>query len=385
MYTDILVRFGELSTKGKNKMTFVRKLEKNIKSLVGVESRVEFDRIFLDYSPKVMEDLQYIFGIQSYSPVVKTETSLESIEKTITELLKDEGEHTFKVVVKRHWKDFPSSSGELNMHFGGMVIKQKGWKVDVKKPEMKVEIEIRKDFTYVFVKRTNGLGGYPAGINGKVLHLMSGGIDSPVAALELIKRGLHVDFLNFITPPHTDVKTIDKVNRLVKLIARYQGKATIYRSTYTDLMNLIGLTSKQSYKITLMRRSFYRIANVIAKKNNYLGISNGDNLGQVASQTMESMLVIQEQSELPIYRPILTADKIETINKGIKIGTYEISIEKAEEACEIFAPKAPVIKPSVSEAKKLEDELGTIAEFETKNIEEQIERVYIDESVKVPA
>ncbi len=248
--------------------------------------------------------------------------------------------------------------------------------VNVKKPDLKIEVEIRNGKSYVFCERTQGLGGYPVGINGKVLHLISGGIDSPVAAFELMKRGLHVDYLSFITPPFTDNKTREKITQIVNLLNKYQGKSYIYRLTYTDLMHTIGLTSKQSYKITLMRRSFYRIASKIAESRGFLAVANGENIGQVASQTLESIHTIQEQATLPILRPILTADKIETINKGIKIGTYEISIIQASETCELFAPKAPVTKPTPQEAYRLEKEFGNLLELEDKCMEGmEVERV----------
>lgn len=379
MYSEILIRFGELSTKGKNKMTFVRKLAKNIETLAGAKANVGFDRIFLDYSEETMKRLQYVFGIYSYSPVIKCETELEDIEKHVRELVSLEPDaKTFKIIAKRHWKGFNMSSSELNGHFGGMVLKENpNLSVDVKDPDLKIEIEIREKFTYIFKDRTLGLGGYPTGINGKVLHLMSGGIDSPVAALELMKRGIHVDFLNFVTPPHTDQKTIDKVNRLVQELVKYQGSAKIYRSNYTDLMNLIGLTSNQAYKINLMRRSFYRIASKLAHWNKYLALSNGENLGQVASQTLESIQTIASQATLPIYRPLLTADKLDTINKAKKLGLFEIMIEKANESCEIFAPKAPVTKPREFESKRLEEELFGLLDLEAKNLDEQIEKIEI--------
>ena len=368
MYSEILVRFGELSTKGKNKMTFVRHLEKNIKKLVGVESDVQYDRIFLKYNEETMEKLNYVFGIQSFSPVVKTGSTIEEIEETILKLVSPIQAKTFKVIVKRHWKGFDGSSMELNNRFGGLVLRNKDIKVDVRNPEMRVEVEIRKDFTYVFVERMPGLGGYPTGVNGKVLHMMSGGIDSPIAALEMMKRGVHVDFLNFITPPHTDGRTLQKVDDIITLLMKYQGKTRLYRSTYSEIMYKLSDVSDKSYRITLMRRSFYRIGSLLAKKNGYLGISNGENLGQVASQTLESMNVIQEQATYPIYRPILTADKIETINKAIKVGTYEISIQEADESCEMFAPKAPVIKPSIQRAAALEAEVENLLELELENI-----------------
>ena len=368
MYSHILLRFGELSTKGKNKMTFVRHLGKNIEKLIGAKPRIEFDRMYLDYSEINMEGLKRIFGLQSYSPVVSTNTNIESIRETILKLIKNKEGKTFKVVVKRHWKDYEGSSMEIASNLGGFILKNSDYIVDVKKPDFKVEIEIRKDFTYVFVDRVNGLGGYPTGVNGKVIHLISGGIDSPVAAFEMMKRGIHVDYINFITPPHTDELTKSKVNDIIKLLTKYQGTSKLYRSDYTTLMNYIGLTSNQSFKITLMRRSFYRIVNKVAIENDYLGISNGENIGQVASQTLESMNVIQEVSVLPIYRPILTSDKLETIYKGEKIGTYDISIRPGNEACELFAPSKPVIKPRLSDAVNLEEELDDLIKLEDENI-----------------
>lgn len=373
MYSHILLRYGELSTKGKNKMTFVRQLGRNIEKLMNQKPRIEFDRMYLDYSQENINGLQNIFGLQSYSPVVTTETNEEAIKETIMKLLSKQEGNTFKVFVKRHWKGYEGSSMEIAASIGGFILRETDLKVDVKNPDIRVEIEIREDFTYVFTERINGLGGYPTGVNGKVLHLISGGIDSPVAAYEMMKRGIHVDYINFITPPHTDELTKQKVFDIVSLLNKYQGESTLYRSNYTDLMNYIGLTSNQAFKITLMRRSFYRIVEEIAKRDGYLGISNGENVGQVASQTLESMNVIQSVVKLPIYRPILTADKLETTEKGIRIGTYPISIRPANEACELFAPKKPVIKPKIWEAEKLEYELSELEKLERENLDTQFE------------
>jgi len=373
MKDKILIRFGELSTKGKNKMSFVRQLAKNIKILVGAEAEVQFDRIFINYSKENMKNLQYVFGIQSYSRVIVSSHDQSEVEEKTLILIKDVVAKTFKVATKRHWKEFPISSTEYNGKMGGFILANSSFKVDVKKPDIKVEYEIRKEGIYIFGQRINGLGGYPTGINGKVLHLISGGIDSPVAAIEMMKRGMHVDFLNFITPPHTDEKTNQKVEKIIQLLTKYQGTSILYRSTYTDLLHHIAIASKPSYRITLMRRSFYRIANAISTKRNYLLISNGDNLGQVASQTPESLNVIGKVSDIQIVRPLLTNDKLETINLARKLGTYELSIEKASDSCELFAPEAPVIKPTIKAAEALEKELNELDELEKKNIKEQID------------
>lgn len=374
MYSKILVRFGELSLKGKNKMTFVRKLASNIKELTGATPQISFDRIYLDYSEETMDKLQFVFGIYSYSPVVVCETNIDELRRTILEQVKNSSGKTFKVVTKRAWKQFPGTSDDLSKEFGGLILQNfPELKVDVKNPDFYVEVEIREGKSYVFAQRIRGLGGLPVGIGGRVLHLMSGGIDSPVAAFEMMKRGIHVDFLNFVSPPFTDQKTVDKVNRLISLLVRYQGQATVYRSNYTDLMNLIGLTSNQAYKINLMRRSFYRIATKLAHKQKYIALSNGENIGQVASQTLESIHTISSQSDLPIFRPILTADKLETIDKSRKIGLLDLSIEKCQETCELFAPLAPVTKPEKWVAEKLENELIGLKELEQENIDKNIE------------
>lgn len=369
MYEKILIRFGELSTKGKNKMSFVYQLSKNIQKLVKCKTDVGFDRIFTEYSPEIIENLSYVFGIQSFSPVITSKPTVEDIFEKIKVLINsDESAKTFKVSVKRHWKGFPGKSTELNPLFGGMILKEfSRLSVDVHKPDLHIEVEIREDYCYIFFERISGLGGYPVGINGKVLHLISGGIDSPVAAFLMMKRGIHIDYVNFITPPHTDAKTLDKVERIITLLNKYQGTSILYRNHYTDLMNLIGLISNQSYKITLMRRSFYRLVSRLAIDKNYLGISNGEQLGQVASQTPESLNVIGSQATLEVFRPVITYDKLETIAKAEEIGTLSISNEQAYEACELFAPTSPVTKPKILVAEKLEQELETLFEMEEKN------------------
>lgn len=182
-----------------------------------------------------------------------------------------------------------------------------------------------------------------------------------------MKRGIHVDFVNFVTPPHTDERTVEKVDRIVQHLTQFQGDSILYRNNYTDLMNYIGLVSDQGYKINLMRRSFYRIVSKLAEDRHYLGISNGENVGQVASQTLESMATIESQATLPVYRPLLTMDKLETIAIGEKIGTFALSLAKCDETCELFAPKEPVTKPSKLKAEKLEKELDEIFAMEEEN------------------
>ncbi|MGL6125072.1 MAG: tRNA uracil 4-sulfurtransferase ThiI [Metamycoplasmataceae bacterium] len=370
MYDKILVRYGELSLKGKNKMNFVRILSRNIKKICSVSEEdinISFDRIYIKYSEEVMNNLKYVFGISSYSKVYVCKSTILEIEKTIEKLFDSESK-TFKCISRRSSKDFEMTSIEMNNHFGSFILANTNYKVQIKNPDIEFNIEVHKEFTYIFSDRIAGIGGLPVGTAGRVLHLISGGIDSPVAALEMMKRGAFVDFLSFLTPPHTDQKTMEKVDKIINTLTKYQGSSKLYSFNYTDLMNYIGMTSKQSYKIILMRRSFYRIASIIASENNCLGISNGENLGQVASQTLEAMNVVQNQSKFAVYRPLLTYDKLDIIKKGIIIGTYDISIIKANEACELFAPVNPATKPNIKVAETLEEELVNLSKLEEEGI-----------------
>lgn len=385
MFEKILIRFGEISLKGKNKMSFVNKLAQNIKKICNLDYEdieIYIDRIFINYSEDNIKNLKYVFGISSFSPVLKVKTNLESIKELINEIDLTKCQ-TFKMNCRRKWKDFELNSLELNNYFGSYILKNKQpLKVKVKDPDIEINIEIHKEYSYIFWEKNLGLGGLPTGISGKTIHLLSGGIDSPVAAIEMIKRGVKVDFLSFISPPHTDEKTIKKLKMLVHEINKYQIESKLYLFNYTDLMNYIGLTSNQSYKIVLMRRSFYRIATQIANQTNCLGISNGENLGQVASQTMEAMKVIHSQTNLPVYQPLLTNDKYETIIKSEKFDLFPISTIKACETCELFAPEKPSTKPNMIEATKLEEELDMLLDLEKQSIKNNIEIINFSLSKK---
>ncbi|AXE60932.1 tRNA 4-thiouridine(8) synthase ThiI [[Mycoplasma] phocae] len=377
MYSKILIRYGELTLKKNNRNDFINQLKQNLLWYINKEEiKMEFDRAFVEFSEKNLEALKNIFGISSYSPTYVCKSELEAIENIVKKIISEKNFSSFAIAARRHNKNFSLNSAEINMHFGGYVLKNTEDKtVDLKNPDLKINIEIRDDKTYVFTEVISSLGGMPVLSSGKVLHLISGGIDSPVASFLLQKRGLKAVFLNFITPPHTDKKTEDKIDEIMKLACRFQKDATLFQINYTKVMNYIGLTSNQKYKITLMRRSFYRIANKIAHKYNIKAISNGENLAQVASQTLESIYTISEVCDLPIFRPLLSFDKNETIKIAEKINTLGTSIEKACETCELFAPKNPVTKPNREEANFLEKELDMLEKLEDEVIEEmQIKR-----------
>lgn len=367
MYQKILIRYGELVLKKKNRKTFINHLANNIKHILGEKPEVEFDRMYVSYSQENLENLRFVFGISSYSPVLVVQNNLEAFKISLDNLLLEQTK-TFKIAARRNFKGFEHNSNQLNHLLGSYLLKKynqiKNLKVDVHNPDQIFYLEVRQKATYIFSNYLQGVGGLPVGSSGKVLHLISGGFDSPVAAWQMMKRGLKVDFLTFLTPPQTDEKTLAKINGLVQELNKYQITSNLIIADYSQLMNYISFVSKESYKITLMRRSFYRIAEQIALKNNILAISNGDNLGQVASQTLESMNVIGKATMMPILRPLLSFDKNQIINISKEIKTYQISIIRATETCELFAPKEPVTKPSLEIALALEQELSSIFKLE---------------------
>ncbi|WP_027120879.1 tRNA uracil 4-sulfurtransferase ThiI [Mycoplasmopsis lipofaciens] len=372
MYSKILLRYGELTLKGKNRNTFINLLAKNITKIVNEKPFVEYDRMYLSYSEDNMKKLTNVFGLTSFSPVIVCDNNLESIKNLALKSLKKETK-TFKIATRRSNKNFKYNSQEMNNLIGSFILKNSSVKVDVHNPDQIINVEIRAKETYVFSDNIRLYGGLPVGVSGSTLHLMSGGIDSPVAAFELMKRGLNVSFLSFVTPPQTDETTISKLKRLIQKLSNFQTKTIWYLADYSNLMNYISLISNEAYKITIMRRSFYRIACKIAAKRKIPAISNGENIGQVASQTLESLEVISKEADRLIFRPVLTNDKIDTINLAKQIGTYEISIEKANETCELFAPKEPVTKPKLEEVLKLEQELDMLDELENELIQNKIQ------------
>lgn len=374
MYNKILIRYGELTLKGNNRKDFVNKLKNNLLMWIRKEElKVEYDRMFINFSTKNLDILQNIFGIFSYSPVLECESNLDSIKKSIKNLLNEIDLNKFKTFAinsRRNDKTFSLISHELNIEIGNFVSEiLPNFQVKLNNPDLEINIEVRKENTYIFYENIYGLGGMPLESAGKTLHLMSGGIDSPVAANLLQKRGLKIVFLNFITPPHTDKLTEQKIDDLINVLTKYQGETILYQINYTKIMNLLNLISDQKYKITLMRRSFYRIATLIAKKENIKILSTGESLGQVASQTLESLCTISNATDLEIFRPLICFDKIDTIKLAQKIKTYDISIKKACETCELFTPKEPVTKPHLFKVIELEKELPNLFSLEKETCE----------------
>lgn len=372
MFDVILIRYGELFTKKKNFFLFIKQLEKNLKFKLKDFPFLKFktDRnqiiIFLSEHQNNPRDCERIiffvkntFGIANFSLAKEVSLDLEAINKTVLELVSTKKVNTFKVDVNRRNKKFPLTSLQITIFLANSILKQKDFKVNLTNPELTIYVEIHSNNSYVTLEKMIGLRGYPVGVAGKALLLLSGGIDSPVSAYFLMKRGLEVEYLHFMTPPFTKEESLNKVISLVEKLTLYsnENSSKLHICNFTSLQQEINHIPLSNYKITIMRRMFIRIANKVAKKNKILVLATGECLGQVASQTIQSMSVINESSDLLILRPLITYDKTEIINVANQIDTYNTSIIPFEDCCSLFVPVNPIIKPNIISVRKQEQSI----------------------------
>ncbi len=360
-YTHIMIRFGELSTKGKNKKDFIRILSKNISRIlkpyeVNIETR--YDHIYveiLDNDPqKLIELLQDVSGIHSLSLVIRINDDIDTILNTALEIAKSEEGKTFKIKCKRSNKKYPIISDIVLRKVAGHILRNTSLTVDVHHPDILISIEIRDEGAYLLAHTYKGAGGYPLGVGGKVMLMLSGGIDSPVAAYLSLKRGMTIECIHYASPPYTNMAVIDKLKDLLKVLSKYQPRIRLHIIPFTKIQETIYEVAPESYAITIMRRMMYRLASILASKRNCLAIANGESIGQVASQTLESLRVINEVTNFPIIRPCAVMDKDDIITISKKINTYDISIRPFEDCCTIFTPKNPKTKPNLDEVVKYE-------------------------------
>lgn len=351
----ILIKYGELTTKKANRNAFIGILTSRVeKVLQGYDFKIQKDRVRMYISchgkdlDKILLQLQKVFGIHSIVVCHKVDTNKESIENKVLELLNETSYHTFKICTKRADKTFPIPSMEFNNKIGGFVLKNTNLKVDVHTPDVMVYIEIRREGTFIYTEEIPGIGGYPVGIQGKGLLMLSGGIDSPVAGYLALKRGVDLECLYFESPPHTSIEAKNKVIKLASIIDEYSGKICVNVVPFTKLQEEIYKNVPDNYIITIMRRMMYRIAEQVAKKHKCKVIVNGESIGQVASQTLDSMVVINNVTNMPVIRPVACMDKLEIIDIANHIGTYETSILPYEDCCTIFLPKHPIIHPELT-------------------------------------
>ena len=358
----IFIKYGELSTKKDNRKMFIKLLLKNIRrKLEGLEVEINYTtaRMYIKTTSKDIEEvvgrLKEVFGIRSIVICDRVNNNKEEIENKIKEIIQTLSFKTFKVETIRSDKSFPISSLEFSRMMGAVVLKNKECKVDVHNPDLILNIEIRSEGTYIYTKEVLGLGGYPVGVQGKGLLMLSGGIDSPVAGYLTLKRGVDLECLYFESPPHTSLEAKNKVIKLASIIDKYSGNIKVHVVPFTELQEAIYKNVPDTYIITIMRRMMYRIAERVSKRRNCKVIINGESIGQVASQTLTSMSVINNVTNYPVIRPVACLDKLEIIDIANKIDTYETSILPYEDCCTIFVPRHPVINPELSKCIEYEN------------------------------
>lgn len=367
--TEILVRYGELSTKGKNRKQFIKKLHRNVrlklKAFEALKIVANRDRLHITLNGEdadaVMNELSDIFGIRSFSPVVKVGKSLEEAKKAVVFLIKKNYKEnmTFRINTKRADHDFEYDTNDLNRLLGSEVERViQPISVQMKNPDVDVRVEVRLDGIFMSVETLYGAGGLPVGTAGKGMLMMSGGIDSPVAGYLSLKRGMEIEAVHFHSPPYTSPQALQKAKDLTAKLAKYTGEIIFITVPFTEIQEEIKKYIPEDYSMTVTRRMMLRITDKIRGKRSGLAIMNGESLGQVASQTLESMLAINEVTATPILRPLISMDKNDIISVARQIDTFDLAIQPYEDCCTIFAPSKPKTKPKVKKVKELEEKLN---------------------------
>ena len=355
----IIIKYGELNTKKDNINYFIKALRNDLSNKI--DNDVEYDHgrmiIFGQTNDKVKDALNKTFGIHEYEIGYKLETNnIDIISLELVKLVKERDFSTFKVSTKRSDKSYEMNSMEISKHLGGVVLRNiPGKKVDVSTPDLLINVEIRKDYSLIYFDKEKGLGGYPLGTLGKGMLMLSGGIDSPVAGYLAMKRGVRLECVYFDSPPHTSKEALNKVLTLAEKLSDYSNYIKVHIIHFTDIQEAIYKNCPKEYMITIMRRCMYRIAEMLAHRENCKCIVNGESIGQVASQTLTSMNAINEVVKMPVIRPVCCLDKLEIIDIAKKIGTYETSILPYEDCCTIFVPEHPVINPEKELAREYEE------------------------------
>ncbi|OXM15635.1 tRNA uracil 4-sulfurtransferase ThiI [Paenibacillus herberti] len=374
-YDHITVRYGELTLKGRNRGRFeqqmFRQIKNSLRHLEGLEFEKTYARAYIklngvDYE-QAAEGLRRVFGLHSFSPVIRAVNELEAIKEAALSLWEslEVKPATFKVKVKRGWKGFPHVTHELQHLIGSHVLRAAPeLKVDVHRPEMELNVDIQPEGAYIFCRSEPGAGGFPYGSNGKAMLLLSGGIDSPVAGWSAMRKGLELELVHYHSFPFTSEQATDKVIELARQLSLYAGKPLkLHLVPFTDIQTRFTGTGQDHLIITLMRRAMLEIAGMLAERNGAGGIVSGDSLGQVASQTLDSMNVIGRVLDIPLLRPLIMMDKQEIIDQAVKIGTYTTSILPFEDCCTLFVPKSPSTNPNLRVVERTENGIAELKEL----------------------
>lgn len=367
-YTEIMVRYGELSTKGKNRKTFIMQLAQNVKRALAdfpaLKIHADRDRMHIllngEDSEEVIPKLSKVFGIQNFSPSIRIEKEMPAIRAMVQEVVREvyTPGKTFKITAKRSDHSFELDSNGLNQELGGAVIEAiPEIQVQMKKPDINLRIEIRKDAAYLSYETIRGAGGFPVGTSGRGMLMLSGGIDSPVAGYLAMKRGVEVEAVHFASPPYTSEQALQKAKDLAEKLVPYVGTIQFIEVPFTEIQEEIKRVVPQGYLMTITRRLMLRLTDAIREMRKGLVIINGESLGQVASQTLQSMVAINEVTSTPIIRPVVSMDKTEIIEIAEKIDTFELAIQPFEDCCTIFAPPQPKTRPRLDKAQEYEARL----------------------------
>ncbi|MDP3916809.1 MAG: tRNA uracil 4-sulfurtransferase ThiI [Nanoarchaeota archaeon] len=365
-YTHIVVHYAEIAIKGKNRPFFERTLIENIvhaiKGLKAGRIKRQYGRIIIELTDEsktdlIISKLENIPGISSFSPGVKASHEIEDVNKKSLTLISNLQINSFAVKAKRSFKKFKLKSMELAKEVGSYIAQEIKKPVDLVSPDCRVFLEVVENGVYIYTKKISGIGGLPVRVSGKVMVLLSGGIDSPVASYLTLKRGCSNIYIHFHSEPHTNISSRLKVQELAKHLSRYQGETKIFMVPLIDIQKEVMLKTNKDYRIILYRRFMFKLAEMLARKENAKALVTGENLGQVASQTIENISVIHNSVSMPIIQPLITYDKQEIINLAEKIGTYEISIQPHDDCCSLFVPKHPATKSDLQSVLKEEEKL----------------------------
>ena len=375
-YSEIMVRYGELSTKGKNRKSFIMQLAQNVRQALSdfpeIKIHADRDRMHLLLngadSALVIPKLAKIFGIQNFSPSIRIEKDVQKLKDAVQAIMKEvyTGKETFKIIAKRSDHDFELTSNELNQTLGNAVVDIfPDIEAQMRKPDIPLRVEIRRDAAYLSYETIKGAGGLPVGTSGKGMLMLPGGIDSPVAGYFAMQRGVEIEAVHFASPPYTSEQALQKAKDLTAKLTPYVGKIEFIEVPFTEIQEEIKKNIPQGYWMTITRRMMLRLTDEIRRLRHGLIIHKGESLRQVASQALQSMVAINEVTNTPIIRPVATMDKLEIIEVAEQIDTFELSVQPFEDCCTIFAPPQPKTRPRLDKVHQYEERLP---------IEEMIER-----------
>lgn len=387
MYNILIVKYGEIGVKGKNRYIFENKLIKNVKNILKPIGKFnvykEYGRIYVDLDgydyEEVVEEVRKVFGIVGVCPAVRAEKDYNLLKELALKMLEEkieQGYKSFKVDSRRGDKDFKLTSQEMSLDIGGYLVSQVKDKiaVDVRNPEVKIHCELRQNHVMVYSDTIPGYGGLPLGTNGRAMSLLSGGIDSPVASWMVAKRGMELECIHFHSYPFTSEKSQEKVRDLAQILAKYCGRVRLHKVNMLEIQKSIGLNCKDEEMTIISRRFMMRIAERVAESRHCDALVTGESIGQVASQTIQGLTCTNASAKMPVFRPLIAMDKTEIIEVAQKIGTFETSILPEEDCCTVFSPKKPVTKPKLDRIEKSENKLDV-----EKLIQDAIDNIEVED------